>query len=218
MADPEQGGSLDAPDFYSGQRLSYDEALCTVRYVGPLKGTKGTWLGVEWDDSQRGKHDGRYQGEVLFKCLSTSPTAASFIKSTRKADFRRTFLNALRFKYTESSDQSRSTIDTSRRGEVLPIEISGKVAEEVGFDRIRDQQSLLENLKIVVLDELRICGLLQGQVSTRILVDAQEEVLAICPHILELDIGWNLMETWQGVADICYPLVSLRVLRARSVL
>ncbi|KAK4697840.1 tubulin-specific chaperone E, partial [Lecanoromycetidae sp. Uapishka_2] len=36
---------------HTGQRLSYEDQLCTVRYVGPVAGTKGDWLGVEWDDA-----------------------------------------------------------------------------------------------------------------------------------------------------------------------
>ena len=28
----------------------------------------GIWLGVEWDDPQRGKHDGTYEGTQYFKC------------------------------------------------------------------------------------------------------------------------------------------------------
>ena len=54
---------------YLGQRISFDGHLCTVRYVGPVKNTKkGDWLGVEWDDPSRGKHDGSYEGERYFQC------------------------------------------------------------------------------------------------------------------------------------------------------
>ena len=53
---------------YVGQRLSYSNDLCTVRYVGPVKGTAGDWLGVEWDDAERGKHDGKHNGIRYFEC------------------------------------------------------------------------------------------------------------------------------------------------------
>lgn len=55
-----------------GQRLSYDGARCTVRYVGPVKGTKGQWLGVEWDQPERGKHSGEHDGVRYFECEYTS--------------------------------------------------------------------------------------------------------------------------------------------------
>lgn len=52
-----------------GHRLSFDGALCTVRWVGDVPGTSGTWLGVEWDDQARGKHDGSHKGVRYFTCI-----------------------------------------------------------------------------------------------------------------------------------------------------
>lgn len=54
--------------FYIGQRVSFEGSLCTVRYIGPVKNTKGDWLGVEWDDAARGKHNGSANGESYFIC------------------------------------------------------------------------------------------------------------------------------------------------------
>lgn len=54
--------------FRIGHRLSFDGALCTVRYIGPVAGTQKEWLGVEWDDPSRGKHDGMHEGVRYFEC------------------------------------------------------------------------------------------------------------------------------------------------------
>lgn len=54
--------------YVPGQRVSFDGALCTVRYVGDVEGTKGEWLGVEWDNPNRGKHSGEHQGVKYFEC------------------------------------------------------------------------------------------------------------------------------------------------------
>lgn len=51
-----------------GGRLSFGGALCTVRYVGPVESTRGDWLGVEWDEPSRGKHDGCHKGVRYFQC------------------------------------------------------------------------------------------------------------------------------------------------------
>ncbi len=51
-----------------GQRVSYNGCLCTVRWRGEIEGLKGQWLGVEWDDPFRGKHDGMYAGNRYFAC------------------------------------------------------------------------------------------------------------------------------------------------------
>lgn len=57
--------------FHLDQRLSYSNVLCTVRHIGPVTGTTGEWLGVEWDDPNRGKHDGTYQDIKYFECTFT---------------------------------------------------------------------------------------------------------------------------------------------------
>lgn len=53
-----------------GQRISFSKELCTVRYIGSVDGTKGEWLGVEWDDASRGKHDGQANGKRYFECMN----------------------------------------------------------------------------------------------------------------------------------------------------
>lgn len=42
----------------------------TVLYMGPVPPTSGDWLGVEWDDPSRGKHDGMHKetGVRYFTC------------------------------------------------------------------------------------------------------------------------------------------------------
>lgn len=57
-------------NFYPGRRLSFSGELCTVRYLGPVSGTTGEWVGVEWDDTSRGKHNGSYEGVKYFECGS----------------------------------------------------------------------------------------------------------------------------------------------------
>ena len=205
------------PVFHYGQRLSYEGALCTVRYIGVLNGLKGDWLGIEWDDPQRGKHDGQHQGRVLFKCLSASPTAASFVRTTRKTDKQRTVLEAIRLKYSSPQSQHGPAANPRSTPNGALIEISGKVAEEVGFDRIRQQQAALENLKIVVLDQMNVVGISGAGRDDEDVVKAQDELETTCPSIVELDLGWNPIETWKAVADICVPLLRLEVLRSSGL-
>ena len=196
--------------FYEGQRLSYDGALCTVRFFGPLKDLKRDWVGVEWDNTARGKHDGQHQGEQIFQCLSSYPTAASFIRPTRKPDPSRTLLEAIKRKYAAS---------TTANGQIGPgkqnlIEISGKTVEVVGFEKIQEQISHLADLKIALVDELNVTGVANDRSQ---LQQAQDELAEVCPSISELDIGWNAIETWQDVADICLPLKKLRTLKSSGL-
>ena len=68
-----------AESHYLGQRISYDDALCTVRYIGEVAGASGAWLGVEWDDGTRGKHDGSHKGKRYFQCKCKFKSAATRI-------------------------------------------------------------------------------------------------------------------------------------------
>ncbi|KAI1504345.1 hypothetical protein F5X99DRAFT_406062 [Biscogniauxia marginata] len=175
-----------------GDRLSYDGAVCTVRYIGEVTGTSGSWLGVEWDDPTRGKHDGSHKGVRYFNCQSRSPTAASFVRPTRPAEAPRSFVQAIQEKYTAELVNSSA------------IRFSGKVAEEVGFEKIRRKQAQLSELKYVVLDGMCIASAYR---------EGDASITETCPKLLELDLSRNLFQNVGVVVAICSELVSLRSLR-----
>lgn len=196
-----------ATEFYPGRRLSYDGSLCTVRFHGTLNGTKGAWLGVEWDDPARGKHNGKHQDQQIFTCQSDAETAASFIRPTRKSNEERTVLEAIRHKYSSSlSNESGGNLDV--------VVISGKVAEEVGFEKIAHEQAQLADLRIVLLDQLVVNGIATRCASSSSIIQAQKELCQTCPNIHEIDVGWSTIERWQDIADICAALPNLRILKA----
>lgn len=193
--------------FYVGRRLSYDGSLCTVCYIGVLAGTKGDWLGVEWDDTTRGKHDGTHKGQRIFACRSSSPTAASFVRPTRKPDTERTILEAIEFKYSNSlSDANGIRPET--------VVISGKVAEEVGFEKIAKKQAQLADLRVILLDQLVVNGIAPRDAPGSAVAEAQKHLFQTCPNIREIDIGWDTIERWQDIADICKALPNLKTLKA----
>lgn len=96
------------------------------------------------------------------------------------------------------------------------IEISGKVVEEVGFDKIRRQLAELQELRIVLLDGLRVVGILpsysQDQDSES---DAAQQIGLTCPKITELDLGRSLLSQWRDVWEICNQLKHLKRLRLK---
>jgi len=51
-----------------GTRFIHSGYTGTILYVGEVDGAVGVWLGVEWDDSSRGKHDGIKDGKRYFSC------------------------------------------------------------------------------------------------------------------------------------------------------
>ena len=197
---------MRAEHVYNG-RYSYAGALCTARYLGPLSKSSGDWLGVEWDHPSRGKHDGTHEGKRMFRCQSSSPTAASFLRPSRKPDPERMLLEAIRFKYAPAAKHASDAADQA-------IEISGKVVEEIGFERVQKQLSALADLKIVLVDELVVSSIALHSASTEDVRKAQHELQQTCPNIVELDVGWNVIETWQDVVDMCTPFPKLKILKA----
>jgi hypothetical protein len=73
----------------------------TVLYVGPIEGQSGTWVGIEYDEAGKGKHDGSHGGKRYFSCLHDS-TAGSFVRLNKfmeVADFGQSMLAAARERY-----------------------------------------------------------------------------------------------------------------------
>tara|TARA_R110002003_G_scaffold128_2_gene12044 strand:+ start:22586 stop:23236 length:651 start_codon:yes stop_codon:yes gene_type:complete len=167
--------------------------------------------------------------------LHPSPTSASFVRPTRKPDAPRSFTQALKFKYaseddpsdpnftdpdvqivfaTQPGDNKKSKDPVHRLNQ--PIRFSGKVAEEVGFDKIRKQLAKLEELRIVILDGL---GMWRPEVRGQGWIEGKgaNDVKEACPRAVELDLSRNLFEEWREVASVCEQLERLRNLRVEYV-
>ncbi|KAI6906655.1 tubulin-specific chaperone [Hortaea werneckii] len=180
---------------YLGKRLSLKGQLCTVSYNGPVADKQGEWLGVEWDDTTRGKHNGTHQGKCYFTCRSVSPTAASFLRPNQQWDKPRSFLEALKEKYASDNDPS----------EHEAIQISAhKQAEEVGFDKFARRQAQLRGIHTVVLDRMCIRHCPDDAESA--------EIGTVCKDVTDLDLSSNLFETMQEIIDIARRLPKLRCL------
>ena len=94
MAEAEIQAALaaDVPRPFTRMRVADEDGnKATVRYIGPVKSAKNSsteYIGVEWDDSERGKHDGSLEAkdgsgtrEVYFR--TASPKSGSFVKPAK---------------------------------------------------------------------------------------------------------------------------------------
>lgn len=95
------------------------------------------------------------------------------------------------------------------------IYFSGKVVEEVGFEKIRKKLAELQELKIVLLDGLRIAGVLPHDAGPEERDEALRNIEKTCPKIIELDLSRNLLRRWVDVWDICRQLKQLRQLKLK---
>ncbi|KAG1756341.1 uncharacterized protein EDB91DRAFT_1092070 [Suillus paluster] len=163
----------------------------TVKYVGPVDGTTGLWLGVEWDDSNRGKHDGIKDGKRYFECRVSN--SGSFIRPSSSICCGCSFLQALNNKYVETvhgtASQEKIVLGSSNGA----IEV-----EAVDLDKIRGKFANLERLREVSLDN--------EMVSTG---NDPGEILSTCPNIRGLDLSATLLSSWDVVAMITAELPQL---------
>jgi tubulin-specific chaperone E len=94
-----------------------------------------------------------------------------------------------------------------------PIVFNGKIAEEIGFDKIRAQQAALQELRVAVVDGLCVAGLDPTPLPwTESLTWPQSATVLreTCPNVRELDLSRSLLERWADVVGICACLPELR--------
>ncbi|KAK2167203.1 hypothetical protein LSH36_31g04030 [Paralvinella palmiformis] len=181
-----------------GSRIECEEHIATVLYVGEVPGTKGIWLGVEWDDPTRGKHDGTHEGIRYFK--TEYPKSGSFIRP-KKAILGRSFVDALQDRYIMKEN------DQTAASEMYIVSKNQKITnvEFVGAETVNMKQRY-ENMYVSRFTNLVQISLRQCQVSSA------GEIGDAVPAVEELDLSRNLFSSWCIVAKICGHLPVLREL------
>ncbi|MBZ3881678.1 Tubulin-specific chaperone E [Sciurus carolinensis] len=177
-----------------GRRVEVNGEHGTVRFSGIVPPVAGLWLGVEWDNPERGKHDGSHEGTVYFKCRH--PTGGSFIRPN-KVNFGVDFLTAVKNRYVLEDG-------AEGHGEEQIITIGKKPVETVGFDSVIKQQSHLNNLQEISLRNCAVsCAGEKGGIART------------CPNITRVDVSKNLLASWDEVIRIADQLENLVVLNLR---
>ncbi|XP_053317167.1 tubulin-specific chaperone E [Spea bombifrons] len=169
-----------------GRRIVCDGEYATVRYVGNVPPTPGLWLGVEWDNPLRGKHNGTHDGTKYFTC--SHPKGGSFIRP-KKANFGVDFLTAVRKRYELKNEQTEELV------------FGNKTVELVGFEYVHEEQSQLNKLHDI---SLRECAVSHG--------GDKDDIYCSCPNITTLNLSKNLLSSWGDLADIAKQLEKLEKL------
>lgn len=200
-----------------GKRISLGSHRGTIRYVGPVPPSSGEWLGVEWDDSSRGKHDGTSGGTRYFTVRI--PGSGSFIRPTAsKLCSGCSFVEALRNKYApprlpvqEHAQQSYS------RKTIADIEI-----ETPNLDRISRRAARLDRLRDVGLGGWQSGSSVEEQTAEEQYSVArafdpdkgfpQGVIRSTCPNLRWLDLSRSLLPDWEEVSLITGELDHLQTL------
>lgn len=156
----------------------------TVRYIGSVEGQTGCWVGVEWDDVTRGKHDGCYKGMRYFTCVCPG-SGGSFIRYTALCEQVFTGISledAIRIKYKDSVG---SLVDENTVVGVADVE------------RVLCRDGALE-----------VIGLEGMSISSCMI---RPSVMPFLSNIRHVDLSENLFSTWNAVAHCISSLPNLRV-------
>jgi hypothetical protein len=140
-----------------GRRVQVLTDKGTVKYVGRVDNQTGMWVGIEWDDPSRGKHDGSAGGKRYFDC--GHPTGASFIRA-EKVLTGSTLLEALISRYHNEVGE----YGTSAGDEAMYVQTASKrlvKVQLVGLDKIQARQSQLDLLLSARLVGLNISSVVR---------------------------------------------------------
>ncbi|XP_018566591.1 tubulin-specific chaperone E isoform X2 [Anoplophora glabripennis] len=182
------------PDHNVGGRIECCGHFGTIKYIGPVEGHPGVWLGIDWDDIERGKHNGTVNGIHYFN--TRHPKSGSFLRR-EKVNFGQSLITAIRMRYGERGDELTAKIEEQQ---LLNFQqsINAPFLELVGFDKIVDKQSDFNSLEVVNVRLQHVNN-----------IGTPYELNCLCPNIREIDISKNLLSSWTDVFDICSQLKHL---------
>jgi dynactin complex subunit len=138
--------------FKLNQRIQVGYDRGTILYIGQVNRIKGEVLGIEWDNAERGKHSGNFEGVQYF--TTVKPNSGSFLKqstlipsqTTPTPDTKEYSLGTDLF---DSIILKYATFDTQR--EEVKLNNSSTVVEAIGFEESFNRQKQVENLKVISL-------------------------------------------------------------------
>ncbi|KAJ8435558.1 hypothetical protein Cgig2_015413 [Carnegiea gigantea] len=185
-------GNESDSTFTIGQRVHSvgdSRRIGTVKYVGPIQGYSGDWVGVDWDNGD-GKNDGSVNGVRYFQAKSDN--SASFVRPKNLAAGI-TLLEALVLRY-----RGESTNEEEDEMYVLSSSNKRVSVQLVGKDTIQNKLSHFEKLSSASLAYLGVSS-----------AGPPNEISSVAPNLKELDLTGNLFSKWKDVAAICQELPAL---------
>ncbi|VFQ71513.1 unnamed protein product [Cuscuta campestris] len=188
----EPGNGSGSTIFRVGQRVHYavdPRRIGTVKYIGPVEGYTGTWIGVDWDNGG-GKHDGCHNGVRYFD--ASGDATASFVRP-QNLSAGVSLLQALELRYrtasSEEEDHEMYVFSASNRR--VTVELLGR-------EKIQNKLSHFEELKSASLSCLGVSS--AGDPC---------HIATTIPNLKELDLSRNMFYEWKDVGAICKALPAL---------
>ncbi|VDK52485.1 unnamed protein product, partial [Cylicostephanus goldi] len=167
-------------------RVLVNGHAAVVRYVGSVVDHPGVWVGVEWDDPNRGKHDGMVNGVRYF--TTSTPKGGSLVK-IQNVCTGVDILTAIQKRYADDVDEN-------------VFVVSSKPVELVGMQSTSLKQSNVHRLSHIVLES---CGVAKPPPQT----------CAPFKRCVSLNLFNNLLQRWDDIHEILkyFPVLRELVLR-----
>jgi len=187
-----------------GRRIEYQKAFGTVKYCGPLKHDAGKhndpnqiWLGVEWDDVSRGRHNGTVEGVKYFE-TENGQNSGTLLKA-EKANFGINIYDGILLRYFNQKEnkENKENAYVNEKGILVEYDDEAyfetvrkfkKRVEFLGFDKIWKKINDLKNLQELSLPECNISDLGPD--------GALEKLL---PSMKNLSLEANLLYDWNQI-------------------
>jgi hypothetical protein len=178
---------------YIHRKIELNGYVGVVKYCGKLKHKEDNdiWLGIEWEDVTRGKHNGTVEGVEYFSCSHT--TAGSLIKIS-KVNFGISFEEALEFKYnfikTEGQNELMSFLNKANENESYIQAGRKKIEIEfVGKEKALEKFSHLDRMQNLDL-------------SFSYFSQVGENIGALIPRVKDLFLEKTLLSKWSQFAKL----------------
>ncbi|KAL3986225.1 CAP-Gly domain family protein [Acanthocheilonema viteae] len=168
-----------------GDRVEIGEDRGTISYIGAIEGYDGEWVGIDWDNPERGKHDGSVKGKRYFQ--ANSAKSGSFVRSSA-VNPGKNLLEEMRNRYI-----TYKQYDT--------IKFGSKNVDLVNMAKIYEKQNNIWELRVVALDNMKVSK-------------APPTNCALFMYCTELNLYNNLLSRWCNLLNILCFFPSLRFLIA----
>ena len=181
------------PEVNDRVQVSRDRA--TIRYIGPVVGQDGTWIGLEWDDAARGKHNGTTGGHQYFTCTSGS-NSGSFVRM-EKVNFGTSLLEGLVARYTNV--RGEEGIEEVSKEELYVHTKTGRVMIEV----VGEEKAIKKWAQIHLLKSARVHGAAVSHLGD------PAQLATHLPSLTAMDLTCNLFSSWEFVEGLSSSLSKL---------
>ena len=189
-----------------GSKIELNDQTATIKYVGPLMHKKEVnkndiWIGVEWDDKTRGKHNGTVEGYEYFK-TNNNLNSGSLIRIS-KPNFGQNFIDALNYKYNFYGSQGNdfnkfvdqglemdNFIQTNKK--IINIELVGKEKAVKEFSEFK---------RMICID-----------LTNSYVRDLGNNLSDLIPRVQELQLTKTLLTKWTEILNLLTLLPRLTML------